>query len=360
MIYDDLVNASAATLLLASQTPASIVPAIMASPTDRDGQGQACDDAQQSEHAPLTLRAGGAATLPTSSDQAEPESNLPPSQVDAQWYARYNTPEGKRLWFAWTPHYLAAWYNERHSVDELLPGERNGYGLASWRGERTASVAKDGERWADFGASARQPDGSPDTGDALELLARLNGETTNHKPRTLSQVGGECQREACQALERAALSGKPLPAWVEQIIALAGRAHYKQLCNHAQVKESRTLKLEQATRTEPKSAQGGLTGFSPPDQKPPTSSKMQTGDDERQRRNSSSAVSSPSGLLDTPQALAVEIGAEIDEPCQRCGCTLSYQSETFKMCHQCYPRPAKYGRLDDEQRARLKTLFPRK
>jgi len=61
---------------------------------------------------------------------------------------------------------------------------------------------------------------------------------------------------------------------------------------------------------------------------------------------------------DSPEALAAELGAEIGEPCHRCGCTLSYRSGPYCLCHWCYPRPAKFGRVSDEQRARLRALFP--
>src|SRR5207244_7541129 len=102
---------------------------------------------------------------------------------DEEWKRKYDTPEGKKLWFAWTPQYLADWYNSTHSVDELLPDERNGFGLASWRGERTASVAKHGEQWTDFGANARRGDGTQDSGDALELLVRLSRKTKDQLVR---------------------------------------------------------------------------------------------------------------------------------------------------------------------------------
>ena len=59
--------------------------------------------------------------------------------------------------------------------------------LASWRGERTASVGntKDDEGWVDFGASAQRLDGKRDGGDALELEARVTQET---KPKVMRQA----------------------------------------------------------------------------------------------------------------------------------------------------------------------------
>jgi hypothetical protein len=153
-----------------------------------------------------------------------------PGRVDPQWQARYDTPEGKRFWFAFPPSYVAAWWNERHSVDELLPSERNGYGLASWRGERTASVAKDGERWADFGAAARRGDGSPDTGDALELQVRLSQAP---KPEVKREAARELLKVARQDLEHAARSGAVIPTWTEDIVTDAGCEHYANVASEA-------------------------------------------------------------------------------------------------------------------------------
>lgn len=42
----------------------------------------------------------------------------------------------------------------------------------------------------------------------------------------------------------------------------------------------------------------------------------------------------------------------------RCGCTLYYESGPYMMCHKCYPRPVKVGRLNEEQWERLRRLFP--
>jgi DNA-binding transcriptional ArsR family regulator len=214
---------SAARLLLAHQTPVSIVPAI---PSHND-QARADERTGGEPERPavsLVVRE----EAPASDQEAESARRL--GELDSQWYAKYNTPEGARLWFAWTPRYLATWWNNRHSVDELLPSERNGYGLASWRSERTASVAKRGDQWADFGASARQSDGSPDTGDALELQVRLSRAP---KPEVMRQAAKELLEVAREALESAARNGAPLPSWLEEIITDAGRAHYARVAAEA-------------------------------------------------------------------------------------------------------------------------------
>jgi uncharacterized Zn finger protein (UPF0148 family) len=287
---------SAAKLLLANQTPASIVPPAICY---QDDQGLTGDD-QELERPALHVEE----QEPSPDEQAE-ESKLRSGQLDNDWYAKYGNPEGQRLWFAWTPQYLATWWNDRHSVDELLPSERNGYGLASWRGERTASVAKRGEQWADFGAGARQSDGSPDTGDALELQVRLSGAP---KPEVMREIAKELLEVAREALESAARAGEPLPAWIEEIITDAGRAHYERCAaNASHEKMSRKIAASNPTMLPDRdqqvapttgqedSAMGGLTGFSTRHQDDPAG-KMLPGVDEGLGE---SAVAVPSSSLQT-------------------------------------------------------------
>jgi hypothetical protein len=50
----------------------------------------------------------------------------------------------------------------------------------------------------------------------------------------------------------------------------------------------------------------------------------------------------------SPEALATEIGAILVEPCHRCSCTLSYQSEPYRLCHWRLPRPTTFGRCSDD------------
>ena len=315
---------SAARLLLASQTPASMVPA---APTT---SGQAADQAQASmlsvaevngkedllveqqepQRPALTVTAGGAGELPNSDQDQQNKMQPGTDRVDTQWYERYNTPEGKRFWFHWTPQYLAAWWNDRHAIDELLPSERNGYGLASWRGERTASVAKRGAQWADFGSSARRDDGSPDTGDALELHVRLSGAP---KPEVMRSAARELLQEARQALESAARAGQPLPSWLEEIVTDAGLDRYARIANQAghlgDAMRIRTKRHEDrnekvlgfddqawASTSEPQASsvpvigeQGGLPGFAPLSQAE-QESKVPPGNKQRQRRETAQAV----------------------------------------------------------------------
>lgn len=200
----------AARVLLAWQTPAARVLAL--SPDE----------------------AGSARPVVPGSDRRERRmprpAALPSAGVDPHWHARYGsgTPTARALWFAFSPAYVAAWYNARHDVQELLPPDQHGYGRASWRGERTGSVfyTGDGRGWVDFGASARRPDGRQDGGDALELAARLH-----QVPKTeiLREAARELTREARAALEQAAHQGDRPPAWVQEILTPAGWAYYERL-----------------------------------------------------------------------------------------------------------------------------------
>jgi hypothetical protein len=240
-------GAESAQLLLQHQTPAGIVP-IKASQANF---GEATKVTEETRKVPSgTLPVPSATQAPNAShSKVGTPTSTPPSEVDPAWLARYgNTPEGKKLWFAFTPRFIADWYNARHSVEDLLPSEGNGYGLASWRGERTASVKKRSEHWTDFGASARRDDGSPDGGDALELQVRVSQAP---KPEVLQQiVREELLPVAVPALEQAALSGQAPPS--DFIIRPAGYRHYARLAeqagHHNQAREARAKasQIEQA------------------------------------------------------------------------------------------------------------------
>jgi hypothetical protein len=302
---------SAAQILLAHQTPASIVAVSSSCKEETPVEvvmlsGKVQDESNLHEQA---------TNIPAN---ANPTSKLLPGDrrhkqsIDSQWRATYGQNEsGSHLWFAFTPQYLASWYNAHHDIRDLLPPERNGYGLASWRGEQTASVAMRDNHWTDFGASARRPDGMQDGGDALELQVRL---TQTSKSDILRQVAKELVAQARAELESTAQAGQPIPSWIEAILTDAGRAYFEQ------------IKCEKHN------------AFDKPSSHLSVSSQSQK---------------------DTFQALAKDIDAEIGEPCKHCGCILFYHNaHSDKMCHWCFPRPAKYapGKLTDEQWDRLRQL----
>jgi len=128
------------------------------------------------------------------------------------------------LWFQFTPTQLAAWYNERNQVQDILPSEKNGMGLASWRSERTASVGLRQDGWVDFGA--RRADGKQDGGDALELTVRVSQEA---KQEVMREMARQLVREAREAMESAAWAGEPPPAWVQPFMSPAGWQRYRAL-----------------------------------------------------------------------------------------------------------------------------------
>lgn len=139
------------------QTPAAIVPAY---PPDPAPHPDYCCATRQF--------LADESSRSNQGDQAVTLSHEP----GARWQQKYTSS----LWFQFTPAQLAAWYNERHPIEELLPPERNGMGLAGWRGERTASVGytRDGQGWIDFGASARRSDGKQDGGGWHSLRNALS------------------------------------------------------------------------------------------------------------------------------------------------------------------------------------------
>lgn len=202
-----------ARLLVRCQTPASIVPPYV--PPDPP---------------PAT----------TSDGEDSSTSIMRSGEIDETWRTKYGAESG--LWFAFTSRQVAAWYNHRHSLDEIRPRERNGMVLSPNGDERTASthyrMTPEGERYTDFSRHGLRPDGSRDGGDALELTARVSGKS---KGELLRQAARELLQEARNTLESAATQGNPWPAWIDEIITDAGRAHYEQI----------------------RATHGAMTGFSP-------------------------------------------------------------------------------------------------
>ncbi len=211
----------AAQVLLTSQNQASMVPEYPPDPEPGHTKG-----ASGSSLMPVTP----AGDVPHGDNQArtdeENDVRQAKSWVDQRWQEKY----GRYLWFHFTPAQLAEWYSTRHEIQEMLPPEKNGMGLAAWRGERTASVGytKDGEGWVDFGASAARPGGKRDGGDALELAARITQQT---KPEVMREVARALVSEAREAMESAGRSGQLPPAWVQALMSPAGWGRYEQLCH---------------------------------------------------------------------------------------------------------------------------------
>jgi len=311
-----------ARLLLAHQTPAGIVPVYAEEETPIP------DVAQYDEEQAPPLGNERARTLPNE----QPGGNLPAGDhqqsqgVDLQWQARYGqSDEGKRLWFAFNPQYVAAWYNAHTDLSDLLPSERNGCGLATWRGERTASVAFRGDQWTDFGASARREDGTQDSGDALELQVRLSQAP---KSEIMRQAAKALLCQARTELESAARSGQPIPAWISEIITDAGRAHYERVKSDGLLDTDNPPVVQRPGMCQA----GGLTGFS--------------------------------SALESDPAQAVPIADETflashklthGKLCKQCGCEVYRDLAGEPVCVRCYP-PRGYHTYSDV----IDSWYPRK
>ena len=212
--------------------------------------------------------------------------------------------------------------------------------------ERTPSTAitGDGQAWVDFSARSLQPNGKHDGGDALELAARRNGESKAAKSNTLREAARMLVREARNALEGAARAGEEPPAWVAQIMTEAGWQRYHSLC---------------AKSTATQTTSRGVTGFQPAGLTTHAGQEQIASTIACPLVTTGAASSTSDQGQDSLEVLAAAIDAQIGEPCSRCGCTLFYQSGLYRMCHLCYPRPVKFGRLTDEQWQQLRSLFPR-
>jgi len=196
---------SAASVLLAYQTPGEVLVDLSSEELEAFAQ----------ELAPVP-----APPVRRAAHRKKAEAGGP----DGRWEARYGE-RGKKMWFAFSDEQLIEWFNARHHVRAILPPESNGYGLASWRVERTASVGYLDEEnvWVDFGAGARKHNGKQDGGDALELQVRVSGLA---KSAVLSQVARELNAEARAVLEDAARAGAEPPEWVLELITENGWSYY--------------------------------------------------------------------------------------------------------------------------------------
>ncbi len=290
---------SAARVLLDFQTAAEVVPA---SPPERRS----------------ALYGSEFTEVPSRQEQEAERMRRDLGQVDSRWYEQY----GRSLWFQFTLGQLAALYNERHPLPELLPLKQNGMAFSPSVEERTPSTAitKNGQGWVDFSARSLHPDGKHDGGDALELVARRNGETKANKRGTMQEAARALVREAKAALEEAAREGMPPPSWMASIMTEAGWQHYHYLRNEGRSQDQATLS--------PSRRDSGVHQATEKNEAP-----RQPIEQRRVHR-----ANAPSGAThaaqqgeDSPEALAAELGAEIGEPCQRCRCTLSYQSCPYRL-----------------------------
>lgn len=140
---------------------------------------------------------------------------LPIAVQDRVWQANHGAGRD-RLLFCYTPAQVAAWYSARHPLSDILPLERNGYALAQWRDERTASVKFYVDNtWCDHGAGGVRPDGSKDGGDALELSCRVTGKS---RSEALREAAEQMRVEALEELQRATRERRGPLRWVAAIM----------------------------------------------------------------------------------------------------------------------------------------------
>jgi hypothetical protein len=316
----------AVSVLLAYQTPFELIPEVT---RKQHESGPGAEHANTPERQKTNMLARDTVDM---------------GQVDTHWQQQYSS---NALWFQFTPRQLAALYNERYPLSETLHLEPSGMAFSPSVQERTpsTSITGDGQAWVDFSARSLQPDGKHDGGDALELAARRKGESKAAKSNTLREVARMLVREARTALETAARTGERPPTWVAQIMTEAGWQRYRSLC---------------AESTAAHTTSRGVTGFLPAGLTTQTGQEQIASTIACPLATTEAASPTSEQGQDSLEALAAAIDAQIGEPCSRCGCTLFYKSGLYRMCHLCYPRPSKFGRLTDEQWQWLRMRFPRK
>jgi DNA-directed RNA polymerase subunit M/transcription elongation factor TFIIS len=209
----------AAALLLASLTPAAIVPPAPAQ------NAQPCPPPASAETSTARTE------QPRASVEDESGCKLP--LVDEKWEQKNGKITETKLYFAIMPEYAARWFNEHHTLEEIHPREKNGFALSPNGAERTAStsyhIGPDGqERYTDHSAHGSRPDGTKDSGDALQLAVKVWGVS---KSSLLYETTKEISQKSRAALEEAARAGQPIPAWLEEpcIITPAGRKRHAWL-----------------------------------------------------------------------------------------------------------------------------------
>ncbi len=152
---------------------------------------------------------------------------VPEALSDPEWLAKYRD-KARTMWFAITDRQAVTLFNATHRVEEILPPRENGYGLAEWRGERTASVRlyPSSNSWADFGAHDPKENGKHDGGDAFELYCRVH---ELDRATGLKIYVSHLIQEARTNLQTAAQEGRGPTVWVATVTTPAGWKRYDSL-----------------------------------------------------------------------------------------------------------------------------------
>lgn len=145
----------------------------------------------------------------------------PEAWSDPWWVGRYGAARRSLRWAVSTKQ-AVNWYNWVTDIYSVLPREGNGYARATWRNERTPSVAyRDGKRWIDYGARAKPNQKGGDVFEAY-VLKCYGG----NRSRALAGVCRGMLALAEREMESAARSGRGVPGWVAEIMSSAGWTRY--------------------------------------------------------------------------------------------------------------------------------------
>jgi hypothetical protein len=169
------------------------------------------------------------AIAPPEVESSEQEETAPLSESGNEQLLAAQS-DNPHFLIAFAPAELAARFNSEHDLADFLePGARGRF-FSPNGCERTASAAlycKDGrELVTDFSTHGARPDGTHDTGDALEVYCK---QARRSKRDVLSELGKVVYREAKSAIEAAARDRAALPGWIEARITESGRALYAHL-----------------------------------------------------------------------------------------------------------------------------------
>jgi hypothetical protein len=146
----------------------------------------------------------------------------PAALRDAAWLARYGAERATR-WFAFVEAFTVAWFKERYTLADVLDFDADGLAFATWRGDtnrpNVRRVGDDG--WVDDGATA-----TVRAGDVLEAYRLKHG---LERATVLQDTARDILAMARRELEDAARAGRPLAAWLHELVTPAGWRHYDEL-----------------------------------------------------------------------------------------------------------------------------------
>ena len=145
---------------------------------------------------------------------------IPQAVSDGAWVSKYGAAKD-RLPFWATDEQTIKHFNSRNAVRHIVPLQENGFVLATWRDERTASVQlyPKTNTWCDFGANGVKSNGKKDGGDAFELARKVNGR--GHAAQ-LRLAFDAMKSEAQELLNKGRTTGT-VPRWLAEIVPPAKR-----------------------------------------------------------------------------------------------------------------------------------------